>query len=1055
VTLSSTSISVSQGGTSAPVTVSVIAQNGFTGNVQVSLSGLPSGMVSNPSGSFTVASGSTGTIVLGASSNEATGSSNLSVQGTSGSLSHSASLSVNVQAATASTLPRTTYARTDSIAYMDAPYSELYHRHAAYDSANKHVFIANSAANCVEVYSTTNQTRVAEISVQGASSVDLSSDGTTVWVGTLTQSVAAIDTSALAVKARYTVPVNTSLPGNQADIPEEVVPLNTGNAFLRLREDYGPADELELWTPATNTWTDLTASVSELEHSGVGAMARSGDWSKVLVSANDSTGTVVVFQSNGTILANPVTVGTGTIPAVAANLDGSVFAVSASGGTQLFLLNGSLSVIAGPVAINAQSLVFSRDGSFLYASQTSASVPAISIFNGQNLQVVGQVPDVSIEGVHSQIQDVDETQLIFGLSNRGVSFIDAADPAAPAQPAPAFAAAPVAQPAEGSFAGGTSTALSGQNFSSTAQVKFGAQLSSTATVSGTGQIQTSSPPSVVNGAVNLSAYFSNNWLAIAPDAFSYGPQVREVLPNVGKTAGGDVVQIYGYGFGTAAGNITVTIGGASATVQQVANMPSLGTSLGLDSTYPFSLESITIQTPPGGAGKADIVVTSPSGTTTASKAFQYLQTDQVYTKAALYKFILYDQQRQWLYLSNTAGVDIFDLNTSQFQATGLTPSGGPPPNAGLRGLALTPDFSQLAVADFGAQNVYLFDPDTGAGTTVAVGGVGGYPDSGPARVAATSTQKIFVSMSIEQPNTTAIGCGCISQIDLSVSPPTVGAGPTVHLNGLTIPYISADALGDTVFLAYASIPGGPLASWQATGLNEFVPSPVSNSVTTDLAVAADGTTVATGTGANSYLYASALNLTGTPKVAEIEQIPNMNYVPGMAVHPSGALLYQPFLTGPAPAAPPATGIQGGINIIDTRTGQLRLRVMLPEPFAMLSTDIDARHGGFMALDENGQRIFALTTSGLTVVELNNVPLGIGTLSPTSGPAAGGTTVTIRGSGFVSGVTVTIGGKSATVTFKDMNTLSVVTPAVTAGPQQIVIANPDGESVSLDAAFTAN
>jgi hypothetical protein len=51
--------------------------------------------------------------------------------------------------------------------------------------------------------------------------------------------------------------------------------------------------------------------------------------------------------------------------------------------------------------------------------------------------------------------------------------------------------------------------------------------------------------------------------------------------------------------------------------------------------------------------------------------------------------------------------------------------------------------------------------------------------------------------------------------------------------------------------------------------------------------------------------------------------------------------------------------------------------------------------------------------------------------------------------------VTIAGKSATVTFKDSNTLSVVTPSLTPGPQQITISNPDGESVSLDAAFTAN
>ena len=121
---------------------------------------------------------------------------------------------------------------------------------------------------------------------------------------------------------------------------------------------------------------------------------------------------------------------------------------------------------------------------------------------------------------------------------------------------------------------------------------------------------------------------------------------------------------------------------------------------------------------------------------------------------------------------------------------------------------------------------------------------------------------------------------------------------------------------------------------------------------------------------------------------------------------------------------------------------------------MLNTDVDGMHGGFLITDENGQRLFALTTSGLSIVQLANVPLGIGTLSPSSGSASGGTVVTLRGSGFVSGITATLGGKSATLSLTDMNTLILTTPAVPTGPQQLVLTNPDGESVSLDAAFQA-
>jgi IPT/TIG domain len=203
------------------------------------------------------------------------------------------------------------------------------------------------------------------------------------------------------------------------------------------------------------------------------------------------------------------------------------------------------------------------------------------------------------------------------------------------------------------------------------------------------------------------------------------------------------------------------------------------------------------------------------------------------------------------------------------------------------------------------------------------------------------------------------------------------------------------------------------------------------------------------------IRSAGLTLAATPARPELEQIPARVLVPGLALHPTGALLYQPFLTGPAPAAPPAIGIQGGVDILDAHTGRLRLRIFLPEPLAALSTDIDALHGSFLAIDETGQRIFALTTSGVAIIQLATVPLSIGTISPNSASSSGGTTLTIRGSGFQSGATVTIGGTPAATTFVDINTLSVITPTLPTGPLQVVIITADGDSYSLDAALTSN
>jgi hypothetical protein len=144
-----------------------------------------------------------------------------------------------------------------------------------------------------------------------------------------------------------------------------------------------------------------------------------------------------------------------------------------------------------------------------------------------------------------------------------------------------------------------------------------------------------------------------------------------------------------------------------------------------------------------------------------------------------------------------------------------------------------------------------------------------------------------------------------------------------------------------------------------------------------------------------------------------------------------------------------------VDIIDAHSGSLRRRIFLPEPLAMLSNDADGLHGSFLAIDENGQRIFALTNSGLTVLQLANVPLGIGWLTPSTGTASGGTTVTLRGSGFQSGTKLMLGGKNVAVNIKDMNTLTFATPGLSAGPQQLILSNPNGEAVSLDAAFIAN
>ncbi len=478
IALSSTSLFLSQGATGPPVTLSVSGQNGFTGAVQVTLAGLPTGVAANPASPFNIASGANVAIVFGAATNAPTGNFTITAQGGSGSLSHSATLGLTVQASSAALLPRTTYARTDAVAAFDDPLGEARHRRITYDATNKHVFIANRAMNRVEVFSSADQTRVAQIVVPAASSADLSADGATLWVGTTTEQAVAIDTATLRVRSHNSIQPLVPIPNSVFDRPEELLPMSNGKIMMRLRQSAAAQSLLAIWDPVANSLTNLTSVEPALFQNGLGAMARSGDHTKLIVAANDASGEAAIFDASGAAIAGPHGFGAGTIPLVAANPDGSRFAVEfvSAGTAQLFLFDAAFNQVAAPVSLSAQGLVFSDDGSFLYASESAAGPPLIAVFDGRTMQPIGQVPDASIQGVHSEIEDSDETHLLFGIANRGVSFVDAASPRFLPSFVPSFASAPAAQPSQGPFTGGTAILLAGQNFGLSAQIKFGQQL---------------------------------------------------------------------------------------------------------------------------------------------------------------------------------------------------------------------------------------------------------------------------------------------------------------------------------------------------------------------------------------------------------------------------------------------------------------------------------------------------------------------------------------------------------------------------------------------------
>src|SRR5215467_7748559 len=94
--LSSGSLSITAG-TAQNLTVSATASNGFTGTINVTFSGMPSGVTANPS-TASLTPGTPQTIKVSAAANAAVGSASVAVNGVSGSLSHMATLALTINA---------------------------------------------------------------------------------------------------------------------------------------------------------------------------------------------------------------------------------------------------------------------------------------------------------------------------------------------------------------------------------------------------------------------------------------------------------------------------------------------------------------------------------------------------------------------------------------------------------------------------------------------------------------------------------------------------------------------------------------------------------------------------------------------------------------------------------------------------------------------------------------------------------------------------------------------------------------------------------------------
>jgi YVTN family beta-propeller protein len=899
---------------------------------------------------------------------------------------------------------------------------------AVYDPTRKIVFVASQNLSSILAFSSADGHLVATIPVPLPNTVDETADGSSLFVGTDSDYIYRIDPNLMQVVQQYPGP--GPLPSGDHLRPTRILTLSNGKLLALASPLSEINDHIYLFDPSSSTWTNRDQSNPVFGSYG---FKRGTDHSTVLLCTSASGAAIfLAYDANSDSFASPLQVEFGGPDQMAVSPDGSHLAILSQTSMNFydrhlqplnqFTENGGVT-----------SMIFSRDGLSLFIAETVGS-SFISVRRATDYSLQGNVQDLQDTlGSTPVLFDVDETRMVFagdrGSGGEGIGLVDASNPGLLTLPTPILRSGNTLAPNSGKLNSPAATTVNGANFVAGAQVFFGAapasaqtQMGTAVTVQSENVIQVTPPVGTAVGPVNVTVVEPGGSLLLEPNAYSYGPQVSFISPGAGPAAGGTTTSFIGFGLGSTNGTTQIMVGNSIATNITVPFVA--GYIFG-----PFNMGSFQASTPSGASGLADVTVNMPEGSTVIPKAFQYLTEAKVFPVSGALGQVIYDGPRQRLYATNFTNnrVEVFSLQTETY----LTPI---PVGKSPEGLALTPDGTELAVANSGDGTVSVINPSNfsvlatiPALTTIESAPLGG---CGAILLSVTPVIPHRMILTFACPNTEDGGGTRLLNLDnqsfdctgVPTCNPSVGelAAP------VTFPFFESTTDG-TKALVGDAVNGPSLMGLYDFSLNTLVTaeSPASAAI---LAINDDANTFA----CNFALFDENLQNTGAPVDFSFLRAAaqSLNNVSNSKLHPSGSLYYVPQ--------------NNGVDIFDVRHQRLALRVALVE---QSPSTFDG-----LALDETGARMFAISNSGITVAQLAQIPLSIGTIKPSSGPAAGGTMITIRGSGFETGATVTFGTSKILATFVDANTLQVTTPTLAVGPIQVTVTNPDGQSYKLDAGY---
>ncbi|WP_308492505.1 IPT/TIG domain-containing protein [Microbacterium terrisoli] len=574
-------------------------------------------------------------------------------------------------------------------------------------------------------------------------------------------------------------------------------------------------------------------------------------------------------------------------------------------------------------------------------------------------------------------------------------------------------------PTSGPTAGGTVVTITGTGFTGATAVAFGTDAAATFTVVSDTQV-TATTPAHAAGPVDVTVTAPGG--TSGPGTFTFvappaAPIIADLSPDQGPTAGGTTVTVTGTGFTGATG---VTFDGAP------------GTSFTVDSDT-----QITVTTPAGSPGPADVVVQSPNGDS-APGTFTFVAPPAIST-------IVPDQG------PTAGGTVVMITGVGLDAATGVTFDG-------VAGTALSVVAGVITVTTpahaAGAVDVVVQSPngDSAPGTFTYVA-----PPAAPVISSLTPTSGPTAGGTVV--TITGTGFTGATGVTFDGAPGTSFTVDSDTQITVTTPAHAAGAVDVVV-----QSPNGDSAPGTFTYVAPPA-APVISSLTPTSGPTAGGTVVTiTGTG---FTGATAVAF-GTDAAATFTVVSDTQITattPAHAAGPVDVTVTAPGGTsGPGTftfVAPPAISTivpdqgptAGGTVVmitgvgLDAATGVTFDGVAgtaLSVVAGVITVTTPAHAAG--AVDVVVQSPNGDSAPGTFTYVAPPAAPTIADLSPDQGPTAGGTTVTITGTGFTGATAVDFGGVAAgSFTVVSDTQITATTPAHAAGPVDVTVTAPGGTS----------